>query len=245
MTVNLASGSATGEGADALTGVENATGSSYPDLLTGSSGANVLTGSAGEDQLLGGGGDDRLYGSAGDDTIQGEDGDDVLTGGPGADELDGGTGANPCHTDLDDTASLDSCEDVTPPQIVEFSISPQHINTSAAPQRLTLQVRVRDDLSGVATYMTGSGVSVSFRSPTAGHSVSFWESFGNSGASGTPQDATFVIDQDVPRYSQQGTWRISSISLRDEVGNSRYWDDYSEAPSLLPPGSPTSFYNGP
>ena len=84
VTVNLATGSATGAaGDDTLIGIENVTGSEANDTLTGDANANVLTG---------GGGDDALHGGAGDDTLQGGAGDDTLHGGAGNDTLDGGAG---------------------------------------------------------------------------------------------------------------------------------------------------------
>ena len=193
MTVNLTGGSAKGEGTDTLAGLENVTGSSYSDRLTGNSSANVLTGGGGADQVVGGGGDDRLNGNAGDDIVKGEAGNDDLTGGPGADDLDGGTGANPCHTDLYDTASLDTCEDVTPPQIVEFSFTPQQINTSGAPQVIEYRVRVRDDLAGMVDEYR---VRQAFRSislaPPQASTVELLRLTGDRGASGTPTDMTFV-----------------------------------------------------
>jgi Ca2+-binding RTX toxin-like protein len=60
VTVNLATGAATGDGTDTLTNIENVTGSSHADTLTGNSGANVIDG---------GGGADTLYGGSGADTF--------------------------------------------------------------------------------------------------------------------------------------------------------------------------------
>ena len=79
VTVNLAAGTATGEGTDALTGIENVTGSGdFGDSLMGDSLANVL------------------LGAGGDDTVSGADGDDQLDGGGGTDALDGGIGTDTC-----------------------------------------------------------------------------------------------------------------------------------------------------
>jgi Ca2+-binding RTX toxin-like protein len=83
VTVDLASGSARGGGADGpaqivgrgtvirhdiLAGFENVVGSSHDDLLIGDTGDNHLMGGAGDDSLRGGGGEDRLDGGAGSDT---------------------------------------------------------------------------------------------------------------------------------------------------------------------------------
>ena len=65
--VRLNLGTATdGEGGtDSLTGFENATGSSFNDILVGNGVSNVLTGGTGYDQILGLGGDDFLFGGTG------------------------------------------------------------------------------------------------------------------------------------------------------------------------------------
>lgn len=58
VNVNLAAGTATGQGNDTLTGIENVLGSSFNDILIGNNGANILAGNGGSDRLTGGGGAD-------------------------------------------------------------------------------------------------------------------------------------------------------------------------------------------
>jgi Ca2+-binding RTX toxin-like protein len=70
---------------DALSGIENLTGSRYSDLLGGGSDANVISGGGGADAISGAGGDDELSGGAGDDDLTGSDGADTLNGGSGID----------------------------------------------------------------------------------------------------------------------------------------------------------------
>ncbi|MFC7379477.1 beta strand repeat-containing protein [Brevundimonas sp. GCM10030266] len=65
-------------GSDALSGIENLTGSAFNDELTGSGGANHLFGGRGADTLLGLAGDDVLAGGAGDDVLDGGAGIDLL-----------------------------------------------------------------------------------------------------------------------------------------------------------------------
>ncbi|HYE43945.1 MAG TPA: hypothetical protein VEA15_11175, partial [Caulobacteraceae bacterium] len=74
VTVSLAAGTATGEGSDTLSGVENVQGSAHADSLTGEAGANSLNGHGGAD------------------TLNGAEGNDILVGGAGADVLNGGAG---------------------------------------------------------------------------------------------------------------------------------------------------------
>jgi large repetitive protein len=83
VTVDLAAGTATGEGTDALASIENAFGSSFDDDLTGSSVANTLEAGGGNDTLAGDGGHDTLVGGRDTDTLAGGAGNDVLSGGTG------------------------------------------------------------------------------------------------------------------------------------------------------------------
>ena len=65
MTVDLVSGSATGEGSDTLVGILNVIGGTGDDALTGDTNANVLSGGVGADTLAGGLGNDTLAGGTG------------------------------------------------------------------------------------------------------------------------------------------------------------------------------------
>lgn len=94
VTANLSTGSATGEGTDTLSNLENITGSNYNDTLTGSTGNNVIKGGSGNDTISGGDGADTLYGEDGNDTITGGNGNDLLYGGYGTDSLTGSAGAD-------------------------------------------------------------------------------------------------------------------------------------------------------
>jgi Ca2+-binding RTX toxin-like protein len=69
VSVDLAAGTATGDGSDTLTGVEDVFGSYHDDVIAGSSGKDVLHGSVGNDTLIPRGGDDYVYGDDGTDTI--------------------------------------------------------------------------------------------------------------------------------------------------------------------------------
>ena len=68
VTISLAAGTATGDGADTLIDVENVVEFEFADAITGNAAANELTGGLGNDTLLGGAGDDTVDGGAGIDT---------------------------------------------------------------------------------------------------------------------------------------------------------------------------------
>jgi Ca2+-binding RTX toxin-like protein len=134
---SLASSTASGQGADTLTGFDNLTGSSESDVLTGDAfSTNVLNGNAGANDvasfsggplavtvtLAGGAGTtngqgndtlaniDSLRGSSEADTLTGDANDNVIEGLGGGDALDGGTAGN-------DTASF-----ATLPTSIEVSL---------------------------------------------------------------------------------------------------------------------------
>ncbi len=107
--VDLASGTATGEGSDSITGVEDVYGSRHADHILGDDGDNelsahfasqgdVIEGRGGNDLVAGGPRADLLRGGDGDDDVRGFSGDDELHGDAGTDVLDGGTGTDRCFT---------------------------------------------------------------------------------------------------------------------------------------------------
>jgi Ca2+-binding RTX toxin-like protein len=69
VTVNVATGIATGAGNDTFSGFESIIGSAFNDVMTGNAKGNVLVGGAGDDRFQGGAGNDSLTGSAGSDTF--------------------------------------------------------------------------------------------------------------------------------------------------------------------------------
>jgi Ca2+-binding RTX toxin-like protein len=106
-TINLALGTATGEGNDTLISVERALGSGFADMITGSGVANVLTGNGGNDTIHGGSASDTLTGSSGTDQLFGEAGHDTLKWDL-ADSFDGGADFDTLDANLSsaDTISL-------------------------------------------------------------------------------------------------------------------------------------------
>ena len=74
VTVNLEGGTATGDGQDTLTGLENVQASDFGDTIIGDDRPNYL---------VGGSGNDSIWGRDGNDAINGRVGDDHLFGGGG------------------------------------------------------------------------------------------------------------------------------------------------------------------
>lgn len=106
VVVDLAAGTATGQGGDTLRTVESVYGSNAGDTLRGAGnhnymhgygGNDVFYGRGGSDQLFGYGGRDRAYGGDGNDYTYGFGGDDALYGEGGRDAFNGGPGVDLCR----------------------------------------------------------------------------------------------------------------------------------------------------
>ena len=97
VNVDLSAGSATGDGIDSLTGVEDVFGTNFADEITGDAGPNRLFGWKGADVISGGEGDDELLGQKGDDQLDGGGGSDALDGGGGADTCVNGESNTGCE----------------------------------------------------------------------------------------------------------------------------------------------------
>jgi len=92
VTVNLATGTATGVGNDIISNIENVIGSDGADTITGDNNANFIDGGSGSDTIDGGLGDDTILGGGVGDRLLGGDGNDSIDGGIGNDIIFGGNG---------------------------------------------------------------------------------------------------------------------------------------------------------
>ena len=132
----------------------------------------------------------------------------VLAAGCGDDDL---TGPSPVTTA---DPALMAAEDVTPPELVEFSFSPTSIDIRGGDQGVTVTLRITDDLSGL-----NSSGGMTFRSPSGGQSAS--GGFGPfSRISGDAQDGVYEAFPVFRQFSEAGTWRVTHVFMRDLVGNS-------------------------
>src|SRR5436190_1271134 len=97
VTIDMARGTATGQGNDTLANIETVVGSRDDDKIYGTPGPDFMIGAEGSDLIDGRGGNDVLIGDfygdpAGNDTLVGGAGSDILAGVAGDDRLLGGTG---------------------------------------------------------------------------------------------------------------------------------------------------------
>jgi hypothetical protein len=80
VTVNLATGTATGV-PGGVANIQDIRGGSSGNTLTGNAAGNILIGGAGVDTITGGVGRSLLIGGGGNDTVRGGSGDDIVIGG--------------------------------------------------------------------------------------------------------------------------------------------------------------------
>ena len=99
VSVNLYTGTATGEGTDTLVSIENVIGGSGDDSIWGTGGSNRLEGGLGIDHLYGSAGADFLFGDGQNDFVYGGTGSDELHGGSGYDLLNGQDGDDTIYGD--------------------------------------------------------------------------------------------------------------------------------------------------
>jgi Ca2+-binding RTX toxin-like protein len=96
VTASLVTGTASGDGHDSLTAIEQLDGSPFGDTFTGDSGNNGFNIFGGDDTVMAGAGDDWANGGDGNDSLYGEAGNEYLDGGDGVDSLDGGPDWDTC-----------------------------------------------------------------------------------------------------------------------------------------------------
>ena len=104
-------------------------------------------------------------------------------------------------------------EDITPPILQNLELKP--LRYSDATPKLQFEVSATDDKSGLQ-----SAAILEFTSPT-GTSLQQWFYFSEDGI------ATDVFS--FPKYSANGTYRINTIRLHDNAGNSNFSYDYISA----------------
>jgi len=127
---------------------------------------------------------------------------------------------------------VESVGDTTTPAIASFDFHPKAVDTSTSPQEITVTARLTDDLSGFSQgYFR-------FQSPSKIQDIGAWFS-SYERTSGNELDGTYERKITLPRYSEPGTWILSSVELRDNVGNWKYISGV-EVEAL---GIPTTFRN--
>ncbi len=137
-----------------------------------------------------------------------------------------------------------SAGDTTPPNILSFDFGSKAINTAASSQEITFTVHLTDDLSGVwhgGLFGGGTPCQAQFVSPSGNQQATVTFDSPNKLISGNELDGVYSNKMTLPRYSEQGTWKLGYILLIDDVGNQKQLSR-ADAVAL---GFPTEFRNSP
>ena len=112
--------------------------------------------------------------------------------------------------------------DINPPKITELYFYPASVKTSDSPQYITVIGRITDDLSGNAGIEYSSSPSqIRFRSPS-GNQFSTALLSEPERISGTAVEGIYQSSLELPRFSENGLWKVEHLLLVDQVGNSKY-----------------------
>jgi hypothetical protein len=108
--------------------------------------------------------------------------------------------------------------DTTPPRVESLSIAPPELNAETGDQRLTITMRVTDDLSGVNDAYNADGkerVEVRLRPLTSTQVVTVWP----RRVSGDMHDGTYSAKATIPDDAAAGVWQVDTVVLIDRMGN--------------------------
>lgn len=124
---------------------------------------------------------------------------------------------------------VSSPDDVQPPDLTDLSYVPIAINTSTGSQAVTVRFTVVDDLAGVAFTPTAPNLSffeggVRFRSPSGNQvrAAAFFSTF--TLISGTPLNGVWETTIGFPQFSEDGTWNIDFLAIKDGARNFRTYN---------------------
>lgn len=109
-------------------------------------------------------------------------------------------------------------QDITAPNLTQFSFAPATIDTSTASQSVKLTLRIADDIAG---FDFGNFL---FLSPS-GQQVNSGGYNSSNRISGDAFDGVYEVTTTFPQFSEVGTWHIIQVFLRDTVGNSAIFNE--------------------
>ncbi len=118
-------------------------------------------------------------------------------------------------------------QDISPPTLTYFDFSPDSVNVVDSSAVVDVTIGFEDDISGLEY------LNIYFYSPSGGQYVysGYWPPEPSLGD-------TVTVPMTIDQYSEAGIWTINQMSLRDIVGNYR-WYNTEEIDSL---GFPTELY---
>jgi len=122
-----------------------------------------------------------------------------------------------------------SSQDTQPPVVAAIAATPTSIDVSASDQTVTIDIMATDDASGAAfspctQNQNFNFFAVTLRSPS-GAQNRYLAPFPFALLSGTRQNGVWRSSFVMPRNSEGGIWRISSVDFHDCAGNRRFMNE--------------------
>ncbi len=112
-----------------------------------------------------------------------------------------------------------SDQDITPPQIKSFAISPASVDVSSGPATITVTIAASDDRTGVNLgsrcflYLALVLVGPSGSQP---REIGCW---GMTRIGGSDMDGVWTGTFIMPQYSESGTWKVNGLRVEDDARN--------------------------
>src|SRR5207249_2970108 len=116
--------------------------------------------------------------------------------------------------------TLRAQSDTQPPHLISLTLDPGTVDVTNSSQIVTLQLHLQDDVSGIDG-KSGNRVGVTLTSPSGNQVVSGLSQV----QGGVIRDGVFQVPVTIPHYAEPGNWRITSVRLRDNAGNSLSFDN--------------------
>lgn len=107
-------------------------------------------------------------------------------------------------------------DDITVPEVVDFSFAPLAIDTRAGPQFVTFTLHATDDLSSFYS----SSFQIISPSGTQAKSGTFWPTHL---IAGDEMDGVYQYTITIPQYSEIGLWYVSYLTIADDVWNQKIY----------------------
>jgi hypothetical protein len=126
--------------------------------------------------------------------------------------------------DASDIVNNASSFDENEPEITAFEITPTEINTDESSQTLTLNVTLKDDISGICIRGDCGDYNSSETqlrlSPLIGTQYIDFTSL--TRVSGNELDGVYEATATVPKSSKEGIWQVEYLLLVDKIGNNKF-----------------------
>lgn len=109
--------------------------------------------------------------------------------------------------------------DNNPPELVSLKINPEVADVSSHDVRVTIDLGLKDDISGVSPLGSRSSYWAIVLTSPSGRQSRVASNYQLKLTYGTPMNGVWSVELLMPRYSEPGVWLLNRIMVRDGAGN--------------------------